>query len=706
MTVREHLKPSPWNEVLLTHPGENRRGASYLLRSLATEMLAKLPGCRIAIACATDRDTEHHVSDTGGLRDLLGRQSDQGLLRWKPGFIQVPRTGVGNDSVLHLTSWKGAAQRDLDVVFLDDADDLTYAEYQVILSHIMNTECRVSKAPRVVLVARKAVGWQRTYFGPANRKHGRTILELADTLPDDLAQREATQTILSYRDFASLVAPDFIWFDHCCALADEIQMIADGDTDYLSIHAPPRYGKTAQVGEMWPAYFLHRHPDRMFAYGTATDRLGRKTSKKARAYYVESGGKLLHGSQDAAMWHTARGGGMWIRGVSAGILGEGWDAAAVDDPFGSRLEAQRVNVQEMVFEWFNEDFLKRQNRVPAFHRPLVMMHQRLAQLDLIGRLYLAEELAPFNWRILNLPAVKRERKYVFPSTCTVIEDNRKEGEPLCEAFHTIEELNELERRNAYTFSALYLQDPMPSKGGGLIHRDWLNLIGEPIPEHTNLTEWIAYLQGDPDEDDKDDEWEGLPIFVRECRSWDFATTDDPSADATASTRMGSTDDHRVMFTDATKHRLEPAGVEHLVMEKALDDGHGVDIVLPKEPATAKGWILGLANKLRDLGFNLGQEPYTQIHIVSTMGSKRSRFMGLAGASKPAEADQLGRVYFLRGGWNDWVAEEFHLFDGEKGNLDVGDAAAYGFNWLEELRPSAPLPFRRLKLGPRGSRRRR
>jgi hypothetical protein len=58
------------------------------------------------------------------------------------------------------------------------------------------------------------------------------------------------------------------------------------------------------------------------------------------------------------------------------------------------------------------------------------------------------------------------------------------------------------------------------------------------------------------------------------------------------------------------------------------------------------------------------------------------------------------MLLLPGVWNDAWAEQHHRFNGISGSMDLVDATAYGFNEIDVHRAPEPIPFVRLRLGPR------
>lgn len=431
---------------------------------------------------------------------------------------------------------------------------------------------------------------------------------------------------------------------------------------------------------------LKLRPENWGGLASATARLAVEMAKDARSQYRESGGAFREDSQNAAIWRTDRGGGMWAIGVGGGILGMGANLLVVDDPFKSRLDAESQNTQEKVWSWFRGDFRSRRH-LGGDPVPIVLMHQRLAEGDLAGRsLDLAEKNTEEGWVVLNMPAIKRPRTYVFPSNCTVIEDDRAEGEALCEAMMSKDELRVEEEADALIFAALYQQEPRSTKSGGMFSREWWPRLGEPEQLRDvwaaadDLNGVIERLQA----------LEVLPKFKREARAWDYGAGKD-GTDATASVRGGLSRADRVVVTDCRTYPIGSAKVEQTIFDQAVADGFGVEVLLPQDPNTGgKVMAENIASTLREAGYKV------TIYVVAGSGSKRARATPHAGAATPIGDDKVGRVSILWAKWNDLFCEQHHRFTGlKKGETDdVVDAMSTLYNALRGIRTRPFIQYRR------------
>lgn len=143
--------------------------------------------------------------------------------------------------------------------------------------------------------------------------------------------------------------------------------------------------------------------------------------------------------------------------------------------------------------------------------------------------------------------------------------------------------------------------------------------------------------------------DAVPHYARRVRYWDFAATekklssDDP--DFTAGVKIAYADG--IYYIEHVIHeRLDPAGVDRLVVQTAAADGRDVEIGLEQEPgASGKAMAAYMVRLLS--GYN--------VRAVSASGDKVTRAMPWL-----AQA-QAGNVKLLRAAWNSDYLDEVTLF---------------------------------------------
>lgn len=669
---------------------EPRAGASHLLRALGVERAARE---RLTVVLATGDDRslrEDHKDGEGGIWRML-EQLPEKTVAWQPGGVAK----FSNGSTIQLTTWADAARRPADLLLVDDGDDLALPEFLQLRERALQGPSR-GDMPRLVLVShRPDQGWIREHWRALNGEGARVELR-AGELPERFRQAAATAVVESFGDFISRVWPSYEWYPHDELQVETAQRVVDGEITRLIVCAPPRYRKSLVWSRFLPAHVTRLRPDEWVGLVSATADLALILSGDARAFYRGSGGVFRTDSQDKALWRTPKGGGVWARGVGGWVLGVGMDMGVFDDPFASWKEAQKVGVQDDVENYFWKDFLgRRELRVATSGAvPIVVNHQRLAEKDLIGRLLKREEEKkhpPEGWHVLNLPALKRPRRVAFPEAVTVISDaarwdggserrERREGEALCPQLldQDVEGLLRLEASDERLFAATHQQDPYADQGGGMFERWWWSFAcsREAVEAlaHLNLTDSLLALMA----------LGVLPVLEREGRAWDIAASLKGEGDSSASVRGGVAlrrGRQEIVFTDAQEFDYPAHSVLDLIFETAMQDGPGVDVILPLEPAAAgKILIVNFQARLEAAGF--------RVVVVSTSGSKRVRATPHAGAAAPLknaqgkEDGRMGRCFILPAPWNPLFCERHQKFDGVTKPLDLVDAASYLFSEVD------------------------
>jgi len=653
---------------------------------------------------------EEHKEGEGGIWRML-EALPPGTITWQPGGIGK----LANGSTLQLTTWEGAAKRAADVLLIDDADELPLPAFQQLREKALQGPVR-SDLPRLIMVSKRPEqGWIREHWRALNGEGVRAELRASD-LPEHLRREVALAAPESFGDWISRVLPSFRWYPHVTLMVETAQRLIDGEITRLLVSAPPRYMKSLVWARLLPAYHLAMRPDEWVGVVSSSATLAEIMSADARGFYREAGQPFRNDSQDKALWRTPKGGGMWARGVGGWILGVGMDLGIVDDPFATPEEAMKPSVQEFVERYFWDTFMGRKELREVGERPvsIVVNHQALAEGDLRGRILRREleaKLPSEGWHVLTLAALKRARKEPYPPSVTIIPEvarwdgeeaeprERRLGEPLCPQLldQDVEGLLRLEASNARLFAATHQQEPESDSGGGMFERWWWSFIcpRERVEAVASLplTEQLAVLMASGD----------IPVLHREARAWDIAASLKGEGDASASVRGGvalRNGRREIVFTDAREYFYPGHAVPDLIYETAMQDGPGVDVILPAEPAAAGKILIGsatgsspglLQTRLEAAGF--------RVVVVPVTGSKRVRATPHAGAAAPLrnaegkEDGRMGRCFLLPAieplpdrtdgwTWNTLFCERHQKFDGVTKPLDVADAASSLFSDLD------------------------
>jgi hypothetical protein len=102
------------------------------------------------------------------------------------------------------------------------------------------------------------------------------------------------------------------------------------------------------------------NPDRNVLTASHSSELAERWGRKTRNLIASHGGDLgVTLSEDSAAayrWATTEGGEYLAVGVGVGIAGFRADLGIIDDPFGSREDAESRRIRDRVWDWYSDDF--------------------------------------------------------------------------------------------------------------------------------------------------------------------------------------------------------------------------------------------------------------------------------------------------------------------------------------------------------------
>lgn len=238
-----------------------------------------------------------------------------------------------------------------------------------------------------------------------------------------------------------------------------------GEIETLIIEMPPGSAKSTYL-MLFVAWFLSRHPDQNVLWASHStelaERWGRKTRNLVTAKRHDLKVDLSDDSQAAYRWATADGGEYYAVGVGVGIAGFRADVGIIDDPFGSREDAESKRVRENRWQWYIDDFSTRLK--PGARR--VIMHTRWHDDDLAGRVkrQLAELQRPHI--VLTLPAEAEEFDPLGRAPGEMLWDD-PEGYNYGAFLRARKQ-----ESDSRTWASLYQQKPVPDEGD-YFKAEWL-----------------------------------------------------------------------------------------------------------------------------------------------------------------------------------------------------------------------------------------
>ena len=193
---------------------------------------------------------------------------------------------------------------------------------------------------------------------------------------------------------------------HHQLIIDEFEeLLATDEYDILLIFAPPGSAKSSYISVALPSWYMGRFPGNSILAASHSTTLAEKWGRKVRNIVAEHsvtlGVSLADDSKAAGRWATNKGGEYYAVGVGVGIAGFRAKLGIIDDPFGSREDAESKTIRDKTGDWFDADFSARLQ--PGAKR--VVMHTRWHEDDLAGRIIEGARKGKYRIRILSLPAI-------------------------------------------------------------------------------------------------------------------------------------------------------------------------------------------------------------------------------------------------------------------------------------------------------------
>jgi predicted phage terminase large subunit-like protein len=232
---------------------------------------------------------------------------------------------------------------------------------------------------------------------------------------------------------------EFVENWHIEAICDHLQALAEGrlERNRLMIFLPPRHAKSIIVNVFMPAWDWTVRPHRRFVSASAKDNLSMRDAVKARDLIASKLYQRLFGdvctpssTRWGASYYQNEQGGSRLPITTSGGTGQDADFLLCDDPIEAQ-DARSQVIRDSRFFWYDGTFTTRGTM--AEKTPLVLVHQRLHEDDIAGRI-LANEEYSMHYDVLCFPAVYDPSHPVKTVSSLGFQDPRtQEGELLWEA---------------------------------------------------------------------------------------------------------------------------------------------------------------------------------------------------------------------------------------------------------------------------------
>jgi len=258
--------------------------------------------------------------------------------------------------------------------------------------------------------------------------------------------------------------PEYDWTArHFREMQRELDAVTAGTERRVFFGLPIRHGKTIHNTTGYASARIEWNPRTRVLLGSYNQRQADKFSRDIRKVVKARGVQISTDRDTASEWETVAGGGVRAVGAGAGVASVNADLIIIDDPIGSRDDAESQAKRDQVWDWITNDLLARCEP----HTAVLFTMSRWHQNDPAGRL-MDQQRA--RWTILDLPAEAEPNDPL----------GRAVGEPLWPELRGRDWLDEKrEELGAYGFASLLQGRPRPREGG-MFKWSWWKLL-ETIP---------------------------------------------------------------------------------------------------------------------------------------------------------------------------------------------------------------------------------
>lgn len=284
----------------------------------------------------------------------------------------------------------------------------------------------------------------------------------------ELRRRQVAPKPFDPRSFGSWLTcgrPEHRWsYRHFRAMQAKLDLVTSGVIKRLYFQIPIRHGKTEHNTIGYGGYRLELNPITRILVCSYNDKRAQKFSREIRKLAKLRGVAISSDRDTAGEWETTDGGGVQAVGAGAGVASVNADLILIDDPIGSRADAESLATRDKVWDWLTNDIFARCEP----HTAVIMTMSRWHQDDPAGRLLDGPQRE--EWTILDLPGRAEPNDPL----------GRELGEPLWPEMRGDEWLTQkrLELLE-YGFASLIQGRPRPREGG-MFKWGWWQLL-DAIP---------------------------------------------------------------------------------------------------------------------------------------------------------------------------------------------------------------------------------
>lgn len=444
----------------------------------------------------------------------------------------------------------------------------------------------------------------------------------------------------SFGAWMALARGEYRWdAEHFRVMQATLDEVTAGRQRRVFFQVPIRHGKTEHNTVGYAVYRLERDPRFRWLVGSYNQRQADKLSREIRKLARVRGIAISKDRDTASEWETEAGGGVRAVGAGAGVASVNADGIAIDDPIGSRDEAESQAHRDRVWDWLTSDLLARCEP----HTAVLMSMSRWHQDDPAGRL---RDRQAGRWHIIDLPGRAEANDAL----------GRPEGAPLWPDLRGDEWLDEKRAElGEFGFASLVQGRPRPREGG-MFKWSWWQLVDD-VPQSGQMVRYWDLAGTEPKGKGHDPDYSAGALL---CRMADNRTAIVDVARFRKSINARDVELERICGEDLQKYR---GRIRWWIETEAGIAG---------EERTAQ-----LVRRLQAIGMPVNTEHPTgkKIHRAEPLASK-------------AEANN---VVLCPGDWRDAFRAEAADFPNGLHDDQI-DAAAGADSKLQVSRPMTLTPF--------------
>jgi predicted phage terminase large subunit-like protein len=250
---------------------------------------------------------------------------------------------------------------------------------------------------------------------------------------------------------------------HFRVMQETLDRVTAGELHRVIFQVPIRHGKTEHNTYGFLGYHFDRDPSFRALLASYNQTQANKFSRLARRFVRGLGVEMSPERDAASEWETRASGGVRAVGAGSGVASVNADGIFIDDPIGSREDAESPAKREQVWDWITNDILARTEP----HTWVVLTMSRWHDDDPVGRLL---DRQAGRWHVVDLPGVAEADDPL----------GRAEGEPLWPEQRDREWLDtKLVEMGSYGFASLIQGRPRPREGGRFKWEWWICLDDTP-----------------------------------------------------------------------------------------------------------------------------------------------------------------------------------------------------------------------------------